>query len=71
MLSSISLTTPPAVKKLLAFKKADLNNRDEKYAERTLKFLNKSFKKNKSHLDNLEIAIKQQVASTKCVTISR
>ena len=58
------------VKHLLGAKKGTLDYNDQKQAEKVMKALVKKFKKAKV-LDELEKAINEATANTKCVTVER
>ena len=60
--------TSPAVKRLLGWKQGD---EDEKWAEKAIDSLVKKLKKQKGALEELEKALSQPSAPTKCVTIPR
>ena len=60
--------TSPAVKRLLGWKQGD---EDEKWAEKAIDSLVKKLKKQKGSLEELEKALSQPSAPTKCVTIPR
>ena len=60
--------TSPAVKRLLGWKQGD---EDEKWAEKAIDSLVKKLKKQKGALEELEKALSQPNAPTKCVTIPR
>lgn len=61
--------TPPIVKRLLGWKKGDLEKED-KWSEKAVKSLVKKLKKS-GGVDELEKAITTQDANTKCITIPR
>ncbi|XP_074661368.1 mothers against decapentaplegic homolog 3-like isoform X2 [Tubulanus polymorphus] len=61
--------TPPIVKRLLGWKKGDLD-KDEKWTEKAVKSLVKKLRKS-GGLDELEKAITTQSSNTKCITIPR
>ncbi|XP_072570401.1 mothers against decapentaplegic homolog 2 isoform X1 [Paramormyrops kingsleyae] len=84
-MSSILPFTPPAVKRLLGWKKSagglgggagggsgggEQNGQEEKWCEKAVKSLVKKLKKT-GQLDELEKAITTQNSNTKCVTIPR
>ncbi|CAF98363.1 unnamed protein product [Tetraodon nigroviridis] len=65
---SILPFTPPIVKRLLGWKKGELNGQEEKWCEKAVKSLVKKLKKT-GQLEELEKAITTQNISTKCLTI--
>lgn len=67
-MSIFSPFTSPAVKRLLEWKQGD---EDEKWAEKAIDSLVKKLKKQKGALEELERALAQASAQTKCVTIPR
>lgn len=67
-MSGLFSFTSPAVKRLLGWKQGD---EDEKWAEKAIDSLVKKLKKQKGSLEELEKALSQPNAPTKCVTIPR
>lgn len=65
MLSFGSGTT--VVKRLLAVGKCDLNAQDEKFAEKSIRFLVN--KKKPKLTEDVEAAVMQQTSKTKCIVI--
>lgn len=68
-MTSFSPFTPPIVKRLLSLKKGD-REKEDKWSEKAVKSLVKKLKKT-GGLDELEKAVTQQDANTKCITIPR
>ncbi|KAK2176279.1 hypothetical protein NP493_673g02034 [Ridgeia piscesae] len=67
-LNSLFSFTSPAVKRLLGWKQGD---EEEKWAEKAVDSLVKKLKKKKGALEELERALSNPGAATKCVTIPR
>ena len=67
-MSTLFSFTSPAVKRLLGWKQGD---EDDKWAEKAIDSLVKKLKKQKGALEELEKALSQPNAVTKCVTIPR
>ena len=65
----LPFSPPPIVKRLLGWKKSDVNGED-KWSEKAVKSLVKKLKKG-GGLEELEKAITTQDSSTKCITIPR
>ena len=61
-------STTPAVKRLLAWKQGD---EDDKWAEKAIDSLVKKLKKKKGDLEELEKALSNPGTNTKCITIPR
>lgn len=67
-LNSLFSFTNPAVKKLLGWKQGD---EEEKWAEKAVDSLVKKLKKRKGAIEDLECALSNPTAPSKCVTIPR
>ena len=65
---NILFKCPTAVKKLLAWKQGD---EDEKWAEKAIDSLVKKLKKQKGMIKELELALSEKKKDTKCITIER
>uniref|UniRef100_UPI00358FF552 mothers against decapentaplegic homolog 3-like isoform X2 n=1 Tax=Myxine glutinosa TaxID=7769 RepID=UPI00358FF552 len=70
-MSSILPFTPPIVKRLLGWKRGDMqSNQEEKWCEKAVKSLVKRLKKT-GQLEDLEQAVTGQSGASKCITIPR
>lgn len=67
-ISNLFNFTSPAVKRLLGWKQGD---EEEKWAEKAVEALVKKLKKKKGALEELEKALSNPMAPSKCVTIPR